>query len=126
MPARRVLSVGQCGFDHGNIARLLQGAFGAEVLPADSASEALSLLRRQPVQLVLVNRLFDHDGASGLDFIRELKRDEQLCHIPVMLVSNHPEAQAEAVAAGAVPGFGKSALGQPRIREQLAVYLEQP
>jgi two-component system chemotaxis response regulator CheY len=99
MPARRVPSVGQCGFDHGSITRLLQGSFGAEVLPADSASEALRLLRRQPVQLVLVNRLFDRDGASGLDFIRELKRDDQLQQIPVMLVSNLPEAQAEAVAA---------------------------
>jgi two-component system chemotaxis response regulator CheY len=125
MTARRVLSVGQCGFDHGNIARLLQGAFDAEVVPAGSAPEALRLLRQQPVQLVLINRVFDRDGASGLDFIRELKRDENLRPIPVMLVSNLPEAQAEAVAAGAVPGFGKSALDEPRVREQLAGYLEQ-
>jgi hypothetical protein len=28
-----------------------------------------------------------------------------------MLVSNFPEAQAAALAAGALPGFGKKALG---------------
>jgi hypothetical protein len=42
-----------------------------------------------------------------------------------MLVSNYPEAQAAAVAAGGVPGFGKREIGQPRvaqlIREALGV-----
>jgi two-component system chemotaxis response regulator CheY len=126
MTPRRVLSVGQCGVDHGSLTRLLRATFDAEVVPAGSGIEALRLLREQTVQLVLVNRVFDRDGASGVEFIRELKRDETLRQIPVMLVSNYPEAQAEAVAAGAVPGFGKSALHDPGVREQLAAYLEQP
>ena len=34
-------------------------------------------------------------------------------------ISNYPEAQAEAVAAGALPGFGKAELHDPRTAELL-------
>ncbi len=41
-----------------------------------------------------------------------------------MLVSNHEDAQAEAVAAGALPGFGKASLGQPGMIERVAAALK--
>jgi hypothetical protein len=37
----------------------------------------------------------------------------------MMLVSNHPDAQTAAVAAGALPGFGKRQIGTPRVSEVL-------
>jgi hypothetical protein len=37
----------------------------------------------------------------------------------MMLVSNHPDAQAAAIAAGAAPGFGKRQIGTPRVAEVL-------
>ena len=40
-----------------------------------------------------------------------------------MLVSNLEDAQAQAVAAGAQPGFGKAALQKPRTIELLREYL---
>ena len=40
-----------------------------------------------------------------------------------MLVSNYPEAQAQAVALGALPGFGKADLGKSRARDALAPIL---
>lgn len=120
---RRVLSVGQCGFDHGGISRALHKAFGAEVVRADSAQEALQLLRADPFAVVLVNRVFDADGNSGLDLVRAIKSDERLHELPVMLVSNYEEAQQEAVAAGAAPGFGKNALGRPEMLARLEPYL---
>jgi two-component system chemotaxis response regulator CheY len=52
-----------------------------------------------------------------------MKQDESLSHIPVMLVSNYPEYQEEAVALGAVYGIGKNELGTPqaitRVQEAL-------
>ena len=33
-----------------------------------------------------------------------------------MLISNYPEAQAEAAAAGAAPGFGKAEMNTGRAR----------
>jgi len=123
MTGKRVLSVGQCLADHGGISRLLRGSFAAEVVSAASAEEALGRLRQEAFALVLVNRVFDATGEGGLDFIRRLKGDRQLAGVPAMLVSNFPEAQDEAAAAGAVPGFGKSALHEQQTLDTLRHYL---
>jgi CheY-like chemotaxis protein len=123
MATKQVLSVGQCAADHGSVRRLLQGAFGATVVRADTAAEAFAELRRTAFDLVLVNRVLDYDGSAGLDLIRQLNADEALRHVPVMLVSNHADAQEEAESAGARRGFGKAELNRPetaaRLREIL-------
>ena len=119
MSTRRVLDVGQCGYDHPRISALLRTQLGAEVVQAHSATEALDRLRNEAFDLVLVNRVFDRTAEEGLDLIRKLKADAKTGAVPVMLVSNFPESQAEAVAAGAVPGFGKAALAEAATRERL-------
>jgi CheY-like chemotaxis protein len=123
MSTRKTLSVGQCLADHGRIAQALHSTFGAEVVPADTAGEAFERLRREAFDLVLVNRVFDRDGDSGLDFIRQVNADQQLRKVPIMLVSNYEDAQARAVAAGAQPGFGKASLDAPETLELLRNYL---
>jgi two-component system chemotaxis response regulator CheY len=122
MATRKVLSVGQCGVDHPAIRRLLQREFDADVVPADSAEDAFAELRRQSYDLVLANRVFDL-GGSGLEFIADLKADASLNRVPVMLVSDLPEAQRQAVELGALPGFGKAALHRPETAGQLATVL---
>ena len=119
MSTRRVLDVGQCGYDHPRISALLRTQFGAEVVQVHSATEALDRLRSEAFDLVLVNRVFDRTAEEGLDLIRKLKADAKTEAVPVMLVSNFPESQAEAVAAGAVPGFGKAALAEAATKERL-------
>ena len=121
--AKRVLSVGQCFADHSGITRVLRGAFGAEVIDADSARQALEQLHQEKFALVLVNRVLDADGSSGLELIRAIKADEQLRDVPVMLVSNYEDVQAQAVQAGATTGFGKAALGQPHMLARVEPYL---
>jgi two-component system chemotaxis response regulator CheY len=123
MPAKRVLSVGQCLADHGSISRTFQRHLDAEVHAADSADDALAQLRQGSFDLVLVNRVFDADGSSGLDLIQRLKADESLRNLPVMLVSNYEDAQRDAVQAGARPGFGKAALGQSPMLERVKAVL---
>jgi hypothetical protein len=54
-----------------------------------------------------------------VDFIRQLTQRQPQVMVPVMLVSNYEDAQREAVAAGAQPGFGKAALGQPQTLARL-------
>jgi CheY-like chemotaxis protein len=109
--------------DYGRIAHSLRSTFGAEVVSADTARESLELLRQETFDLVLVNRVFDLDGDSGIDFIRQINADEQLRKTPVMLVSNYEDAQARAIAAGAQPGFGKASLREPETMELLHKYL---
>ena len=118
--SRRVLSVGQCSFDHGNLSRVLRAELGAEVVPAATAEEALAAARRGGFALVLVNRVFDADGGSGLELIPRLK---EAAEVPVMLVSNFADAQEKAVEAGAVPGFGKATLSAPETLARLKEHL---
>ncbi len=102
----RILNVGQCSFDHQTIGETLQKKLNATVDRANSAREAMQMARQKQYSLVLVNRVFDADGTSGVGFIRQLLAEAPAAR--VMLVSNYADAQKEAVAAGALPGFGKS------------------
>jgi two-component system chemotaxis response regulator CheY len=124
MSGKQVLSLGQCGADHYSISRLLSGEFGAEVTAASTSEEALAKLRQGDFALVLVNRVLDYDGGSGLDFIARLKSEERLRSLPVMLVSNYPEAQDEAVQKGAELGFGKAQLSAGETIGRLRAFLE--
>ena len=71
----RVLSVGQCSPDHSQITRLLESVAGAGPDAADSASTALEAARAGGYDLILINRVFDATGESGLDLIAKLKED---------------------------------------------------
>ncbi len=114
-PQPRILSVGQCSADHGSISRALSRGLGARVVGVDTAEAALDALRTPSFDLVLVNRVGDLDGAPGLDLIRALKAVPAVAEVPVMLVSNYPDAQAQAEALGALKGFGKADLGTPKV-----------
>lgn len=118
-----VLDVGQCNMDHGNLSAMLAERFGAAVQRAHTIDEALAALRNAHYDLVLANRVFDADGAEGLDLIRRMQTDPQTRSIPVMLVSNYADAQETAVALGARPGFGKAALDRPETIAVLAPFL---
>jgi two-component system chemotaxis response regulator CheY len=125
MTAKRVLSLGQCGADHAAISWTLRSSCGAEAVPAGTPEEALTLLRDEDFDLVLVNRVLDWTGNSGVDFISRLKANPDLKDIPVMLVSNYDDAQRQAVSAGALPGFGKGALRSPATTAMLRKVLGQ-
>src|ERR1700755_2550375 len=103
--AKRILSIGQCSADHYGISTFLRSHFDVEIEPAHSRKQALEALKAKPYDLVLVNRLLDRDGTPGIDIIRQMKADQDLAALPVMLVSNHETAQKEALAVGALPGF---------------------
>ena len=123
MSVRRVLSVGQCMADHARIAHFLRTTFGAEVVGADTAGEATQKMQHEPFDLVLVNRILDADGDSGIAWIREVQASDQLRKPAILLVSNYEDSQVEAIAAGARPGFGKAALQSPLTITLLGEYL---
>ena len=122
---KKILDVGNCGFDHGNLQTFLARHFDVELTQAHSASEANRLVEMSRFELVLVNRKFDRDGDDGIELIRQLKGNAKLGATPVMLLSNYPEYQQQAVAAGAEPGFGKAELGSPTAIEALRLVLEK-
>ncbi len=67
---KRVLDVGNCDHDHGQIKRLLAEHFGAEVIQVHNETQALERLRSESFDLVTINRVIDWTGASGMELIR--------------------------------------------------------
>jgi len=119
----RILDVGNCNPDHAAICRMLETTFGAEVVRAHEATDALKLLREQPFDLVLVNRKLDSDYSDGLPIIETIKADAALAKVPCMLITNYAEHQEAAVAAGAAYGFGKKEINAAQTRAKLAAIL---
>jgi hypothetical protein len=127
---QRVILVGHCGSDGRALERMVLATLpGVRVSFADD-EEALNDLV-DDASLLLVNRVLDGDfkDNAGVALIARLRER----HLPgagagagagagprMMLISNYPDAQTAAVAAGALPGFGKSemaALGVERLRQ---------
>ncbi len=120
---KNVLAIGNCSYDHGNLSAAIRKHFDAEIRAASDADEALEALAAGSFDLVLVNRVLENDRTSGIDLVRRIKNDPQLGEVPVMLVSNFADAQAQAVEAGALPGFGKKALDSPETTAKLQAHL---
>jgi hypothetical protein len=115
--AKKVVLVGHCGPDTSYLRMAVTSADrGIQVLAADDSDELDSLVRGG-VDLVLFNRElgWGFDSAMGVDVIREYRTRQP--NLKMMLVSNYPDAQAAAVAAGALPGFGKRELGKPHVSQ---------
>jgi CheY-like chemotaxis protein len=122
--SKRVLDVGNCVPDHAAIRRLIEANFDASVAQANDLAGAVAELQRQSADLVLVNRKLDLDYSDGMAIVRHLKSDPTWAKLPVMLITNYPEHQANAVAAGAEPGFGKQELRSTETLEKLKRFLE--
>lgn len=121
--ALQILSVGQCAADQFRLAEWLRRRWQADCVAVDDADAARARLNVSRPDLVLINRIFDRDGGSGLEMIRRWKSDPETAKVPVMLVSDFPEAQAQAAALGALPGFGKAQLEWPQTLSRMAAFL---
>jgi two-component system chemotaxis response regulator CheY len=117
--SKKVALVGHCGPDSGYMRMVVSGVDkSVQVVSADD-DQSLSKILKDGVDLLLFNRVLDFgfDENEGIAVIRRLHR--QSPHLKMMLVSNYPESQAAAVAAGALPGFGKRDLGAARVKEMI-------
>jgi len=116
---KKVVLVGHCGPDSSYLRMSVQKALQDVVITMADDDSDLQKLIAAGVDLLLVNRTLDYGFASegGAELIKHLRAENP--ELRAMLVSNYPEAQAEAVAAGALPGFGKRELGSPRVVQVL-------
>lgn len=117
--AKKILLVGHCGPDSSYLRMVIRQADkDALILMADDDAE-LGRQLEQPVDLVLFNRELGYGFASelGVEVIRRLKQKQP--ELRTMLVSNYPDAQKAAEAAGALPGFGKREIGSARVIDLL-------
>lgn len=113
----RVLLVGHCGPDSYMLRRAVKTMLETEQV--EMVNEQRELDEKLPeAQLALVNRVLDgrFGTQSGIELIRGLSGRGGA---RLMLVSNYADAQAEAVAAGAAPGFGKAEVNSEATRRKL-------
>jgi CheY-like chemotaxis protein len=120
-----LLDCGNCGPDFQAIRRMAEQHFGADVRQSHGADDTLDILRGGGIDLVTVNRKLDRDYSDGMEVVKAIKADPEVCSVPVMLVSNYPEYQQQAIAEGCVPGFGKLALTDPATLSLLEPYLAE-
>jgi len=110
---KRILLVGHCGPDSSYLRMAVRSASAEAIVSLANDDTQLSRAIATGVDLLLVNRSLDGHFADGggVELIKSLRAGD--ANLKMMLVSNLPDAQAAARAAGALPGFGKNDLGRP-------------
>jgi two-component system chemotaxis response regulator CheY len=121
--SKKVLDVGQCGPDHASIRNYLTNHFDVEIVQTHGLADTMSELRTSRFDLVLINRKLDADYSDGIEIVRAIKTEAETQHVPVMVITNYPEHQDAAEAAGAHRGFGKLEFDRPETKEKLAAIL---
>jgi hypothetical protein len=112
---RRVVLVGHCNFDGPRLQQEIAAMpEGLDVLRVNASADLRSACE-EGENLLLVNREPVGFDKEGIDIVRDVrKRYPGQC---VMLVSDLPDAQEQAVEAGAMPGFGKRDMGTPKLAD---------
>jgi len=112
---KRILLVGHCGPDSNYLRMAVRAALAQAEIVSAGDNAAMDRAIQQGVDLILLNRELGYgfEPDTGVEMIRALKRSHPDWRM--MLVSNYPDAQAAALDAGAMPGFGKREIGSPRV-----------
>jgi len=100
---KKVVLVGHCGADSSYLRIAVASAGAAVSVVSVDDEEGLTAALTNGVELALVNRIIDwgFEEQDGVALISRLRRTHP--NLKTMLVSNYPDAQAAAVAAGALP-----------------------
>lgn len=79
--------------------RLMLEYKGYTVHTAGRAEETYAVLKNNKIDLVIMDMLLS--GANGTDICSTLKQDDRMRHVPVMMISAHPNAREICLQAGA-------------------------
>ena len=116
---KRVGLVGHCSPDSSHLTMALTAAVpGVKVIRVTDDAGTEKLLA-DGVDLLLVNRAMEHgySEAIGTDYLKMLKAKAP--NVKMMLITNYPDVQAQAVTLGALPGFGKSSIMAAETKKKL-------
>jgi two-component system chemotaxis response regulator CheY len=117
---KTVVLVGHCGADGAYLKMTVKKALGdVNVVSVDDGQDFSRELEHADPDLILFNRELGYgfDPATGVGVIGKLRQTNP--NLKMILVSNYADAQRDAEAAGALPGFGKRELGSPRVLQVL-------
>ena len=72
---------------------------GYRVFTAARAEDILTIISQQKVRLIIMDMLLS--GINGTDICAQLKTEESKRHIPILMISAHPNAKELCMNAGA-------------------------
>ncbi|WP_438030039.1 response regulator [Sorangium sp. So ce233] len=93
---KKILVVDDSPTYRASLAQLLRQD-GCDVIPAQSGEEALSLLAVEAVDCVIMDLLMP--GMGGMEAARRIKESGALCHIPVVILTGHDDAETREEGA---------------------------
>ncbi len=119
---KEVLVVGHCDLDNPQITSLLEDNFSAKVTRVKLLKKTKKYLEKHNYNLIIINRIGAFDQESGMELIKEIKKDAHF-KTPLMMVTNYKDQMDLAVKDGAVPGYGKDKLYDKETIKLLGKYL---
>ncbi len=85
--------------DIGIMIKMILEYSGYSVLVSDRGDQAEELIRNNHVDLLIMDMLLS--GINGVDVCRRIKQMNTTSHLPVMMISAHPNARETCLEAGA-------------------------
>ena len=70
-----------------------------DVIEAENGKEALAIIQAEPVDMVLLDIIMPE--MNGIDLLKILKKDDNLKHIPVAILTTDDSKKTEALNIGA-------------------------
>lgn len=96
---KKILIVGPCYADAKALKKRLESTYSVETHEVTKISEAKAFLQQRSCDLIFVTRVCSGDKKPGLELIKYVKTN---CpDKPIIFLSRFPEAQKEALEAGA-------------------------
>jgi CheY-like chemotaxis protein len=94
------------------------------ILEAESAEEALDLMRREPVDLVIMDLNF-RDGMNGMEAARIIREDAALASLPLLALTAYayPDDRRRCLEAGFTDYLSKPVFKQA-MRDKVAALLD--
>ena len=85
--------------DIGNMFRMILEYKGYTVIVLESPGQAQTIIRNEGIDVVIMDMLLS--GTNGTDICAEFKKDISISHIPLIMMSAHPDAKKVCIDAGA-------------------------
>jgi DNA-binding response OmpR family regulator len=85
--------------DIGTMIKMMLEYKGYAVAVSERAEQAAEVLQNNGVDLIIMDMLLS--GVNGTDLCVELKKNSSTSHIPVIMISAHPNAKEICLEAGA-------------------------
>lgn len=85
--------------DIGNMFKMILEYKGYTVIVLENTDEAAPIMRNGGINVLIMDMHLS--GTNGTDICAEFKKDISISHIPLMMMSAHPDAKKICMEAGA-------------------------